>query len=91
MIIRLSELMGKNIVNIYDGVRLGIVQDCDLTFESDSGQLREMILPKRLGFGSLRGERGGLIIPWQNIHKIGQEVIIVDMGQSQPKNRRSIF
>lgn len=91
MIIRLSELMGKNIVNIYDGVRLGVVQEADISFDSQNGRLEEMLLPSRGGLYSLFGEKGQLAIPWQSIHKIGREVIIVDMGQSQQKGRRGIF
>ena len=79
-IIRLSELSGKNIVNIFDGSRLGSVQESDLLFEAGTGEITEMVVPGRGGLLAGR-DRGTLRIPWQAIHKIGREVIIVDLGQ----------
>ena len=86
--IRLSELAGKNIVNIYDGSRLGSVQESDLLFEAETGRITEMVVPGRGGLLAGRLERGALRIPWQAIHKIGREVIIVDLGQRPTKYRR---
>jgi sporulation protein YlmC with PRC-barrel domain len=34
---RLGELMGKEIVNIYNGARLGIVGESDLAFDLETG------------------------------------------------------
>ena len=86
--IRLSELAGKNIVNIYDGSRLGSVQESDLIFEAETGDIVEMVVPGRGGLLAGRLDRGTLHIPWQAIHKIGQEVIIVDLGQRPSRYRR---
>ena len=86
--IRLSELIGKNVVNIYDGVRFGTIQDADLTFHPESGELETLLIPGRGGFGGLFPERSGLQIPWAAISKIGREVIIVDMGMGQNSSRR---
>lgn len=36
---RLSELVGKHIVNIYDGARLGTVGDSDLVIDTETGKL----------------------------------------------------
>ena len=86
--IRLSELAGKNIVNIYDGSRLGSVQESDLLFEAETGEITEMVVPGRGGLLAGRSERGMLRIPWQSIHKIGREVIIVDLGQRPNRHHR---
>lgn len=86
--VRLSELVGKNIVNIYDGIRLGSIQDSDMTFDAESGVIEEILVPGRGSFWLGRSERGYLHIPWRAIHKIGQEVVIVDLGQSPAKYRR---
>lgn len=86
--VRLSDLVGKNIVNIYDGIRLGSIQDSDMIFDAESGIVEEILVPGRGSFFMGRSERGYLHIPWQAIHKIGREVVIVDLGQSPGKYRR---
>lgn len=78
----LSDLAGKEIINLNDGAKLGLVQDADLDVAGD-GSIAAIILPARTGFSgfwSNKGERETLVIPWRNIKKIGSEVIIVDLG-----------
>ncbi|MGQ9513085.1 PRC-barrel domain-containing protein, partial [Thermodesulfitimonas sp.] len=36
---RLGELIGKEIVNLYDGARLGVVGESDLTIDAETGQV----------------------------------------------------
>ena len=86
--IRLSELAGKNIVNISVGSRLGSVQESALLFEAETGEITEMVVPGRGGLLAGRLERGTLRIPWRSIHKIGREVIIVDLGQRPNRYHR---
>ena len=40
--IRLSDLTGKNIVNIYDGVRLGVIYEPNLSFDPETGKTAEI-------------------------------------------------
>ena len=80
--IRLSALTGKNVVNIYDGVRLGTIYEPVVAFDEVTGVLEQFYLGGRNGITGNWSEKNSMIIPWQNIHKIGQEVVIVDMGYS---------
>ncbi len=80
--IRLSELTGKNVVNLYDGVRLGAIYEPIVAFDETTGKLEQLYLGGRNGITGNWSEKNSLSIPWHNIHKIGQEVVIVDMGQS---------
>ena len=76
---RLSELMGKRIVNIFDGDILGTVGDSDLVINPENGDIQAIILPHG-GEGLLsRGERRVLNIPWSAVYKVGAEVIVVDL------------
>ncbi|MDD2569389.1 MAG: YlmC/YmxH family sporulation protein [Clostridia bacterium] len=76
---RLSELMGKRIVNIFDGDILGTVGDSDLVINPENGDIQAIILP-HAGEGLLsRGERRVLNIPWSAVYKVGAEVIVVDL------------
>ena len=47
---RLSELSGREIVNINDGARLGRIGDADLVIEPRSGRIKRLLLP--LGGGA---------------------------------------
>lgn len=86
--VRLTELAGKEIVNIYDGARLGVVGESDLTIDIETGQVHSIIVPRRgnpLGFWL---DRQSLVIPWESVRKIGSEVIIVDLDQAHLSLRR---
>jgi YlmC/YmxH family sporulation protein len=79
---RLSELTGKEVINLGDGARLGVIDECELTFDSKSGLLEAMLLPYRNGVFDFLGENKLSTIPWAAIRQIGDEVIIVDLNNS---------
>lgn len=91
----LSDLAGKEIINLYDGAKLGLVGDADLAISS-SGAIEAIILTSRSGFGGFLGnmaerERDILVIPWQVVKKVGSEVIIVDINQKTDRmNKYSV-
>ncbi|GAB6137596.1 YlmC/YmxH family sporulation protein [Halanaerobaculum tunisiense] len=73
---RLSELEGKEVINLHNGERLGLINETELVFDSKTGALESILLPIQRGFFS-RGEE--LEVPWDAIVKIGTEIIIVDL------------
>lgn len=89
--VRLSQLTGKNIVNIYDGVRLGVIYEPNLTFAPETGQLEALMVGNKGGLSSLWGDRAQMEIPWHTVHKIGQEVVIVNLGQSPMRFKRNFL
>lgn len=88
----LSDLAGKEIINLYDGAKLGLVGDADLDI-SFHGSVEAIILTSRgggfSGFWGSRGdrEREELVIPWQTVKKVGSEVIIVDLQNRSDRIR----
>ncbi len=82
---RLSQLLGKRIINIYDGEIMGSVGDSDLVVNPETGAIEAIILPCRTDhpFSEkmfLRGDKRVLNIPWDKVCKIGSEVIVVDIA-----------
>ena len=74
----LSELRTKDVVNTLDGRRLGKVMDIE--FDEGSGQVEALVVPGEFKMTSmLRGEKCGIVIPWQHICKIGENVILVEV------------
>ena len=76
--VSLSELRTKDVVNTLNGKRLGKVMDIE--FDERMGQVEALVVPGEFKVGSmLRGEKCGIVIPWQRICKIGENVILVEL------------
>ena len=73
---RYSDLAGKEIIDIDEGVRIGVISETDLVVDCVEGCIRSIIIPTR---GRFWGRRE-LVIPWSGIRKIGVDLIIVDMS-----------
>ena len=54
----------------------------DVAFDEKTGALEQLYLGGRNGITGSWSEKNSMAISWQNVQKIGQEVIIVDMGHS---------
>ena len=61
---RLSDLVGKQIVNIYDGARLGTVGS-DLVIHTETGEIDSIILPNKGNLLNIWVDRQNLTIPWK--------------------------
>ena len=74
----LSELRTKDVVNTLDGKRMGKVMDIE--FDAHTGQVEALVVPGEFKVGNmLRGEKCGIVIPWERICKIGENVILVEL------------
>jgi len=77
-----SELAGKEIVDIDEGVRLGVVNETDLILDLTTGTIRSIVIPYRRSLFN----RKELIIPWHGIKKIGVDLIIVDLSTIEERD-----
>lgn len=76
--IKISELRAREIINIIDGRRLGAIKDIDI--DLSQGKISALILPgssRALGFW---GKEEEFLVPWENIIKIGIDVILVEIN-----------
>lgn len=46
----LSEIAGKEIVNLVTGERLGVIGECDLILDETTGDILALLIPKEKGF-----------------------------------------
>lgn len=74
---RFSELAGKELIDVRDGVRLGELGDAELVFEAATGFVRSVVVSPRRAWWQRHRE---LVIPWRGIKKIGIDLIMVDLG-----------
>jgi len=75
-------MAGKEVINLGDGARLGIVGECELTFDSRSGMIAGLILPQRKSLFNFLGDNQIVTIPWNSIKRIGDEIVIVDLNNA---------
>lgn len=73
---RLSELQNKSIVNVTNGKMIGSIIDIDI---NDAGVSSGIIVEKTKFFISKFSSSGEFIIKWNQIEKIGEDVILVNM------------
>ena len=75
----LSELGEKEIINLNNGERLGIIADADIIVDEKTGKVITLLVPeKKLQF-KLFGENENIEIPWHTIRKIGNDMVIVEL------------
>jgi YlmC/YmxH family sporulation protein len=61
---RLNDLVGKEMVNIYDGMRMGTVGESDMVIDEETGDIVSIILPNKGNLLNFWVDRQKLIIPW---------------------------
>ena len=67
----------KEVINIIDGKRLGFVQD--VTADLKTGTIKEIIVPGNTKFLNIFSSKDELIIPWNSIRTIGEDIILVEI------------
>lgn len=73
--VKVTEFQVKDVVNVSDGKRLGNIEDFEINL--NTGKVEAVVIGsagKVLGFF---GKEEGVVIPWKNILKIGEDVILV--------------
>ncbi|MFD2208874.1 YlmC/YmxH family sporulation protein [Virgibacillus halophilus] len=75
---RYNEISGKEIVNVSQGMRLGVLGQTDLEIDPSTGQIKAFIVPSYKWFG-LKKEGEEVKIHWEDIKKIGEDMIMVEM------------
>ncbi|WP_080846398.1 YlmC/YmxH family sporulation protein [Cytobacillus gottheilii] len=75
---RLSELSGKEIVDVKKAERLGVLGQTDLEINEKTGQIQALLIPNVKWFGFKR-QGTEVRVPWSHIQKIGNDMMIIDI------------
>ncbi len=68
----------KEVINVYDGKRLGFVQD--VCADLDTGKITSIIVPGGTNrLMNLFSNSNDIIIPWEQIKCIGDDLILVEI------------
>ena len=73
---RITELGCKEVINVCDGTRYGCVNDVEV--DCACGKVASLIVHCQGRFSSFFSKNGDIIIPWEAIRKIGDDIILVD-------------
>ncbi|MEI7026760.1 YlmC/YmxH family sporulation protein [Paenibacillus sp. y28] len=84
---KISDFQSKDVINIVDGKKLGHISDIDLDLRH--GRIESIVVPEEGRFFGLFGGGADVIIPWQNIVKIGADVILVKLDEAKAFRDRS--
>ncbi|HZK34719.1 MAG TPA: YlmC/YmxH family sporulation protein [Bacillota bacterium] len=72
-----SDFRVKEVINIRDGRRLGNI--IDMEFNLIEGRISAIIVPGSSKWMGLLKSEDDIVIPWERIKKIGDDVILVDI------------
>lgn len=67
----------KEVINITDATRLGYVQD--VTADLQTGVITSIIVPGNSKMFNLFRSNEEIVIPWDKIKSIGEELILVEI------------
>jgi YlmC/YmxH family sporulation protein len=73
--LKVSDFQIKDVVNVSDGKRLGNVEDIEINLTT--GKIEAVIIGGAGKVLGIFGKDAEVVIPWQNILKIGEDVILV--------------
>ncbi len=70
-----EDFRDKEVICVADGRRLGYV--CEIEFDVCDGRITAIVVGAEGGFlGVKKGEE--IVVPWEKIQKIGEDIILVD-------------
>lgn len=81
----LAALRCREVINLYDGARMGYVSD--IQFDINSGRITAFIVPETAGVLGLLGKGEDAVISWDCIEKIGEDIIFVRYQRPCPEPR----
>lgn len=75
MICRVSELRNKEVINVREGIKMGCVDDVEM--DTCSASVTSLVIFGKSRFFGLFGRGEDLVIPWNCIEVIGEDIILI--------------
>ncbi|KPU28311.1 hypothetical protein TR13x_02960 [Caloranaerobacter sp. TR13] len=86
--VKTSDLKEKEVINIRDGSRLGLIYDIEI--DLNRGVVEAVYIPGSSRLLSFFGRNDEYVIRWEDIIKIGKDVILVDYDTNSNRSRKNI-
>ncbi|MFD2616960.1 MULTISPECIES: YlmC/YmxH family sporulation protein [Terrilactibacillus] len=78
---RISEFQTKEVVNVENGKRLGHIGDLEINLAT--GKIENLVIPGASKIMGFFGRENDVIVPWRNIVRIGDDVILIRFYDSE--------
>ena len=76
MFCRITDMHDKEVINVCDGTRLGVVDDVEV--DTCTAQLVALVIYGHSKCFGILGHDEDIVIPWKDIRVIGEHTILVD-------------
>jgi YlmC/YmxH family sporulation protein len=88
---RIADIKHKEVINVNDGNRIGCI--CDIEIDMENGQTRAIVVYGKLKFFGLFGRCEDIVIPWEKVKVIGEDIILVshDIDFYSPRRKFRLF
>jgi YlmC/YmxH family sporulation protein len=83
-----TELRNKQVINVLNGKLIGNI--CDMVIDLRRNCIKGFLVPKNKGFWSIFSSKDEIFIPFENICKIGEDVILVEYIEKTSKRREAV-
>ena len=77
---RIADLKYKEVINTSTGERLGYAGDVEISLST--GEITSLVVPGSLKFFGIFGRHDDVVIPWSQIDRIGDDIILVHFEKS---------
>lgn len=77
---RVSDLSFREVIDLDSGRRLGRVRDA--LVDGDTGKISALIVPGRLRCLGLLGREEELVLPWETLERLGEDILLVRRGKT---------
>ncbi len=77
---RISDLSFREVIDLDSGRRLGRVRDA--LVDGDTGKIAALIVPGRLRCLGLLGREEELVLPWETLERLGEDILLVRRGKT---------
>lgn len=83
----LSELAQKELIQVKEGVRYGLLADTDLIFDGKTGAIIGLEIKRRTGLFGMKNDVSEEFIPWEEIILVGEHRILFGNTKSMSEVR----
>ncbi|MGE5552287.1 MAG: YlmC/YmxH family sporulation protein [Bacteroidota bacterium] len=76
---RLNELVGREVINLTDATRLGVIKSAEALIDTELGRVEAILVPYSPHGGVWRGRQRMLAVPWRAVRRMGRDIVIVEV------------
>ncbi len=87
---KLSQLVGKEIINLSDGARLGVTNESQFIIDTESGKIHSITISVKKSVGMFSKTVDSLVIPWSSVKRVGEDLLIVEIPEYSMKGKKGI-